>query len=234
MIKSKPLNALELASDFKSPTGTLFTKGSIVAINSNFQTQTLGDFDFIKPNPVYLYLKLADELIHKRKDLIKNPVTIDMPFIGPADKKPEIQYEQNFIEDFFQKTVGSIILLFSGLEAFVNQQIPGTVQYQKKRTSDVLNHEDVQRRIGTQEKMAKVLTQELKKDVRTQKALWKNFLQFKDVRDELVHLKMPHTKIYVNTYDKLFQDLVDIDLEKYFKTVVDIINFYQPNFIESK
>lgn len=232
MIHVKKLAEFKLASDFVNPnTGTHFPKGSTLHYNTEFKTNSLGSFSSVKPNPIFIYLKTADDLSLKQKELLNSPVLLNLPpFYAPKPLIHEKVYSEDFLLELFQVTVSGVIHLFCALESFVNQQIPNKMTYKKKGKK--YNYHDIQRWVGTEEKLAKILFEVFSKDITADGKLWPGFKDLKKVRDELVHLKMPHEKIYVNTYDELFHDLVDTDLSYYLSIVVAIMNFYVSDFVE--
>lgn len=194
----------------------------IYAINKLLFNKKL--FLLLEPNPVTFYFSIAFDLVSQfekaktqLKELLKKVEQDDRTNLA-------IIYSAIF-------RIGSIGMVFSflSIEAFMNQELP---DYQKidfknkKATKD-----EIQRWASFNEKLTNIIPKVTNKDFckryPRQGALLK---EYKKIRDELVHLKQKRAD-GLASYNKIYQDILSLDLNKVVQIVKTYINYHKSNTI---
>lgn len=101
-----------------------------------------------------------------------------------------VEYSEFF--DCLEALATCIAFSFTAIEAFANEELPGTLVYMWKRKgkpAERLEREDVERFVDLAEKLDGILPGS--KGVESPKGtkLWQDFVWLKDIRNRLVHLK---------------------------------------------
>lgn len=99
--------------------------------------------------------------------------------------------------DFFEKRILHIVASFTALESFANNEIPSDFKYirkTKRGKEETLGKEEIERRLGLNEKFDKILPQILKLSSPAGTELWTKYNVLKDLRDRIIHLKSEDTK----------------------------------------
>ena len=230
-MKVKKLIEGTIASDFINPvTGTKFPKGSKAFLNSSINSREFGLFSMPKPNPIYFYLNFADDTIKNILEQRRRKKTMQTKAEETFELFAEVDYPEDYIYSIIQSTISALILLHSGLEAFLNQQIPADIEWEHKRKTkgEKWGKDKIQRYLSCHEKMKWVLILEQNKDARKKVKDWQNILVLNDLRNKVVHLKVDPQGISgnVKAYDEVYKDLLDVKIEELFQSVLNIINFY--------
>lgn len=169
--------------------------GSELSVPRIISSSRLGEFNHICTDPVFLYLKFCENLsaeIEVMRSNLKPGQIIHPPSGKPF---PGIVYDRQQIDSLAQNSMAFIIMLFSSLEAFLNEHIPEDFTYSTSRKVNgkkqvvKLNRSEIQRTIGTKEKLTKVYKKIFKKDISKKKNLYDSFINIKILRDEINHLK---------------------------------------------
>ena len=165
-------------------------------------SKKLGTFHHICSDPVFLYLKFC-ELSLEQIEKLRSNLSSQSLIRPPSGKKfTEKVYSEEKIELLSQHSMSFVVMLFSGLEAFLNEHIPEDFTYSvikrhrvkfwgmsfSKRKKVDLKRGEIQREIGTKEKLTKVYKKIFNKDI-TKSDLYQSFLALKQLRDEINHLK---------------------------------------------
>ena len=241
-MKIEPIFKTTLAEDMPpGPQGQpAHKKGSEVNMASMIETKRLGKFIMVTPNPIFFYLNSAEQKIKEIEELLKNidSKNKQVSFQGspgkPADTFRDL--DDHLLYEFYEKAIEVPVMLFTSIEAFVNQLIPTEYRYNKNskwffwKKRSILNKIEVERRIGTDEKLSKVLFELRKKQIK-KSHLWSDYKQIKRIRDEVVHLKTREQKSVV-AYNQLYKDLIDINYSELFNSTKKIIEFYIPDYFK--
>lgn len=243
-MKIKPLLETTLAEDVPAgPQGQpSHKKGATVVFSSLIKTKKFGSLAIVTPNPVFCYLNKAENLIqsiNQQSEDIKKSMQ-NWAMFSAIDKNPS-EFIKSANKDSFNNFVENSslipILLFSSVEAFINQVIPESFIYLKSKKKIFfikrvikLNKSDIVRQIGTEEKLCKILKQIFNKDIKNE-PLWDEFRKLKILRDEIIHLKQRSNQ-YLNSYNHIFISLIDADYMRFFENVKSTIEFFKPDFFK--
>jgi hypothetical protein len=177
------------------------------------------------PDPTLIYFHNAQTSLNlicdDRKELLKK-----LNFEG---KIPETSL--NEIYNYFGRTSGFVIFLFTAMESFINQMIPEDFKYENKlnRKTEVYNKAQIQENLDFKTKITKVLKAVTGKDF-FQNSTPANQLIFrlKDFRDDIIH-----TKDYgeIMKYDKLIDNALRFPYSKSLDAVGKFMNFYKREYI---
>ncbi len=231
----KALIETTLASDMPAgPNGQpAHKKGAGVASMQKTVSKSLGEIYFIPPNPVHLYLNHAEKLIKSRKyyfNKCKNSIIENtFPLANGKTEKMRSIRDYKYICNFFERSLLIPITLFSAIESFCNQCIPEDYKYKNKKGIE-LNKLEIERYIGTDKKLKKILKEIFNKDI-TKEKIWSDFWQIKDLRDEIMHLKTANEKEY-NWYNKIFLQLIDYNPKNLLQATCQLITFYKPKLFK--
>ena len=136
-MKIKPIFKTTLAEDMpRGPQGQpAHKKGSEVNIASMIDTKRLGRFIMVTPNPIYFYLNSAEHKIVEINKLLEkiDSTNKQVLFPGSPDKPAETfrDLEDSLLYEFYEKAIEVPVMLFTAIEAFVNQLIPTEYSYNK-------------------------------------------------------------------------------------------------------
>jgi hypothetical protein len=137
------------------------------------------------------------------------------------------------IYDLFGETSSYVTILYSSLEAFINQYIPDNFHVEiseNDKYTRKYNNMQIQRWLTFEQKIKLCLNKESGKDFEKKN---KNQFQFiKDLkvfRDSIIHTKKIDT---FGEYEKLYKLSLDYKYEETLIACKDFINFYEPDLIE--
>ena len=184
------------------------------------------DIIFPEPNPVSFYYSLAKGA---STDIVKFRNLLDQFYKDKSKLPPNLQHDTVIFSYIFKIGSVGIIFAFSAIEALLNQLIPDDFSISRK--DEKLTKVDVQGFYGFEQKFKKIIVKETGKDFRREcQQEFKIIKQLKDLRNELIHLKNNQKK---NTtyYTKIYQDVLEVDLESIVKATRKFCNFYQPNTV---
>ena len=180
-------------------------------------------FLLLEPNPVTFYFSIAFDLV-PQFEITKTQLKELLRIAEQSDRDIAVIYSAIF-------RIGSIgvVFAFLSIEAFINQELP---DYQKidfknkKATKD-----EIQRWASFDEKLTHIIPKLTHKDFCKQYPRQGALLKkYKKIRDELVHLKQKRTDGFTS-YNKIYQDILNLDLNIIVQTVKAYINYYKPNTI---
>lgn len=180
-------------------------------------------FLLLEPNPVTFYFSIAFDLVpqfEKAKIHLKELLNSS----EPNDLTLAIIYSAIF-------RIGSIGVVFSflAIEAFMNQELPDykKISYKNKQVTK----DEIQRWASFDDKLTKIIPNIANKDF-CRRYSRQGFLlkEYKKLRDELIHLKQKRTD-GLASYGKVYQDILDLNLNEIVKIAKNYINYYKPNTI---
>ena len=183
------------------------------------------DIIFPEPNPVSFYYSLSKGA---STDIVKFRNLLDQFYKDKSKLPPNLQNDTVIFSYIFKIGSVGIIFAFSAIEALLNQLIPddyNVVIKSKKKTKI-----DIQRSFNFEKKYENVIVEVTGKDRVEYQKEFEIIEQLKDLRNELIHLKNNQEKS-TTYYTKIYQDVLDVDLESIIKATKDFCNFYQPNTV---
>ena len=188
------------------------------------------------PDPIQLYYSLAfaNYLFAKKT---RHNITFQ-------NNQPQ---PLNFVSGYLynwhlQYKISTIIFLHSTVEAFINYLMPDDFVYKQeykgersdkfiKQTKEY-NKEQTERYILFKEKLNKVIT--ILTDIDFQKKhqkIYDKILNINELRNDLIHLRSSKEKNQ-QYFQKVFSEVVNVNLTPFVNAVHDFINTIKPNFIE--
>ncbi len=199
---------------------------------TDFETFAVDKFTYnrkklllLEPNPVTFYFSIAFDLISQFENT-KQQLKKILKTEQPNERLLSIIYSAIF-------KIGSIGVVFSflSIEAFINQELPdyGKIDFKNKKATK----EEIQRWASFEDKLINIIPRVSKKDFCKKYTRQGVVLRdYKKLRDELVHLKQ-NRKDGLASYNKIYQDILNLDLKKIVLIVKNYINFYKPKTIEN-
>lgn len=206
----------------------LFTFIPIIEDNQFFVAQF--------PDPIQLYFSLAYsnfELSQKSRHQITFQKGQKTPFnfINPYLYNWHLQYK-----------ISTIIFLHCTIEAFINYLMPEEFIYTQiykannsekflKQTKE-FNKEQTERFILFKEKLTGVIPQLANIDVKKDhQKLYDSLLTLNSMRNDLIHLRSTKDKNQ-QYFEKVFDNIINVNLNDYVFSVKNFINLIKPGFIE--
>lgn len=191
------------------------------------------------PNPVHLYLSLAVEHfeVSETIKLTSFPECgkqyTDELFLLDADPGST----HDCFSKYFKYRMGSIVLLVSSLEAFMNHIIPNTYVYKKDRKQggyEELNKEQIEStRVSFKEKLVTVIPLALLRPL-----FWEKKEVFRDAilelyqhRTDLIHLKT-NAESDLDRYFVQIDKMLDFNIGHAIDSSIDFMNEAKPDFVK--
>ena len=114
--------------------------------------------------------------------------------------------------DYIERMIEAIVLAFSAIEAFCNENIPADFVYVRHDKSDVLleasHKETVERFLSTDEKLLEVLPRALNCQSPKGASCWGSYRELKRVRDRIIHMKTDDRKSSGPDVDTVWKAIV--------------------------
>lgn len=188
------------------------------------------------PDPIQLYFSQAYSNYQSSLQVRRNIV------FKKTEGNPMNMVNGYLYNWYIKSKISAIIFLHSTCEAFINNIMPDDFIYKQeingekgdkflKQTKE-FNKEQTERTIGFKEKMKFVVPQisgiNFQKDFQK---IYDNIINLNSLRNDLIHLRSSKEK-NMEYFQKIFSELVNVNLEPYVKSVEEFINTIKPNFIE--
>lgn len=166
--------------------------------------------DYFAPNNVGVLLSIAHKSLITAKDIYDknlNPDKVNhLEGFENLDKRNAIIMKSKIIYDFIELIQSSIVFGYTALEAFSNLSIPSTFQYKTepngKGIIEIYDKDAVERWVPLRTKISEILVDIYKTKSIKQKNLWNKFIQFEELRNEIIHQKSINS---TNLYKKYFR-----------------------------
>lgn len=226
----KPLVSTTLAEDFPAgpfPGQHFHPKGSEVVLANSVKSIKLGECAFTAPDPVFLYLNMAEQslsLLTEEFTVVSQNVR---PLLFGTDRVNALKDDN--VYNYMQLTMQFIVMLFSAIEAFLNQTTPVLTDYSVREDSGKVkkykSKEDFERYVTTKRK-AVFLSEYLGKGNPNRQSFWADFVILNNLRNEIIHLKTKGT-LNFSCYQEIYKDLFDTDFTRIFQSIKDFLVFYK-------
>jgi len=237
-MKIKELIKTTLAKDMPAgpyPGQFAHSKGAEVALAEEVESVKIGTCTFVSPDPVFLYLNISEtSLVELKRLFIEiNKNAKQLWFKDSKIDKKLKALKEDLVYEYFQYSMQFVVMLFSAVEAFLNQNIPSNcVDYKTKgkdgKLKDYKDKENFERTVSTMQKM--VFLSEIKSLESPKKQLfWPYFKSLNHIRDEIIHLKTKG-KSTSHCYRDIYKDLIDTDFEKMFEFIKSLFVFFEKDF----
>lgn len=181
-------DVLFLGEEWKSPwTGQVASKGSQLTLHSITQLTKKKQLSIALPNATALCLS-SSMRAWKEAQEIRKKSNID------GSIKEQVTFNtrsESF--DYVERVMESIVMAFTALEAFVNENIPDDYEYQAHRKSEiileVMDKKAIERWLSLDEKLSNVLPEAKSVDSPKGSKCWQGYKELKTTRDRIIHMK---------------------------------------------
>lgn len=221
-LKAAPkFNEEELKEFLKDPDNTVFHVTKDETYPCTILNYKGNKIIFPEPNPVSFYYSLAKGA---STDFEKLKGYLDQFYKDKSKLPPPLQYETVIFSYIFKVGSAGIIFSFSAIEALLNQLIPDDFSITRKNKK--LTKVEVQRYFNFLEKY-QIVVQETGKDFKTEHQEDFEIISndLKAIRNELIHLKNNKER-HLTFYTNIYQDVLDLDLQRIVGSTKDFCNFY--------
>lgn len=177
-----------VGEDWMSPwTGKEVLKGSQITFHSVAQLNKNKVVSIALPNATALCLSSSRRAWGEAKKIRKDS-NIDSPI------KKEVTFKSRSDSfDYLERVMESVVMGFTALEAFVNENIPDDFEYQVHKKSEiileVMYKKDIERWLSLDEKLSKVMPLALNVDSPKGNKCWQGYRELKTTRDRIIHMK---------------------------------------------
>lgn len=177
------------------------------------------------PDPTLIYFNNAQDFLRSLEDDKKKLIS-KLNFQGEI---PESAI--NELYNFYGRTSGFIIFLFTSIESFINQMVPENFVFVKElpRKTEVYNKIQIQESLDFKTKITGVLSGATSKNffaksTPANQLIWR----LKEFRDDIIHTK---DKGETMRYDVLITNSLNFPFEKCLKSVATFMNFYKKDYV---
>lgn len=182
-----------LSEDWVNPwTGSFSPKGTRITVVSVIQLTQKKQLTIPVPNATAAMLNASARAYEAARNLresseIDKTLKREVSFHSEADAL-----------DYIERMIEAIVLAFSAIEAFCNENIPSDFVYVRHDRSEVLleasHKETVERILSTDEKLSEVLPQALKCKSPKGSSCWDGYKKLKAARNRIIHMKTDDRK----------------------------------------
>lgn len=183
--------------------------------------------NYYAPNNVGMLLSISQKSLLEAKLIYKkelNPDAVNhLEDYENMNRKETIIRKSKIMYDFIETVQIAIVFGYTALEAFANLSIPSNYQYKSDINSkgiiEIYDKKAIERWVTLKLKVSDILVEVYKtKDIKKTK-LWNQFLQFEQLRNEIIHQKaIEDTKFYHKYLQKDFFNICNVpeDIIKFF------------------
>jgi hypothetical protein len=236
-MKIKALFTTTLAEDMPAgpyPGQHFHPKGSEVSYANTVNSEKIGDCSFMAPDPVFFYLNLAEEGLEKIcklfPELDKNSRMLLFKTDKGLDKVKALK--EDLVHEYLQNTIQFIIMLFSAVEAFVNQNTPVTDSYSVRledgKVRTYKTKEEFERCVPTKRKLVFLFECKSLGNPNRQ-PFWPFFEHLNGLRNDIIHLKTKGKSTF-HCYQDIYKDLFDTNFEEMFGSIKTVFTFFNKDF----
>ncbi|WP_188150708.1 hypothetical protein [Teredinibacter waterburyi] len=164
-----------------APRGSQVTRRSIAKLNKNKHVS------IVLPNATALCLSSAKRSWDSAQKIRKRS-GID------SSIKKEVSFESTSESfDYIEAVMESIVMSFTALEDFVNENIPDDYLYHCNRKSEIiletLDKQEIERWLSLDEKLSIVLPQSRNMETPKGQRCWEGYRELRKIRDRIIHMK---------------------------------------------
>ena len=177
-----------LSEDWNNPwTSQIVEKGGQLTFQSVTQLNKKKNLSIVLPNATALCLNSSRRAWKEAKEIRKKS-NID------GSIKEQVVFNSTCESfDYLERVMESIVMSFTALEAFVNENIPDDFEYHTHKRSeiilDVLDKRAIERWLSLDEKLSKVLPEAKSIDSPKGSKCWQGYRDLKTTRDRIIHMK---------------------------------------------
>ncbi len=188
------------------------------------------------PDPILLYLSISHKQ-HQVSEQIMTELFEENSINSLRNMRifnSTVDNTNDIYNEYLQSRVCSIIMLHSSIEAFVNSVIPENIKYPwiTKKGTRTLDKREIDKMIIFKDKLIKVLKFVTGIDLENNHTdLTDDILNLYKVRNDFVHLKSYMDNSFKPSHSEVFNDMLNMNIEKYQKVVHKFMNLIKPNYI---
>ncbi len=212
---------LFLREDWKSPwTGQVAPKGSQLTLQSVTQLNKKKTLSIVLPNATALCIS-SSRRAWKEAQEIRKRAKID------SSLKAQVTFSSKAESfDYLERVMESIVMAFTALEAFVNENIPDDFEYHTHKRSEiileVMDKKAIERWLSLGEKISNVLPEAKSIESPKGSKCWQAYRDLKGTRDRIIHMKNEDRRSSGPEIPTLWHKLFKINApHKQAKVVVD-------------
>jgi hypothetical protein len=174
--------------DWVSPwTGQYVPKGTQITVISVIQLRKDKQLTIAVPNATALCISISRRSWEESRK-IRSAAGIDKSL------KTSVSFENHATAfDFIERVMEAIVMAYTGIEAYVNENIPDDFTYEYHKRSDTIletiNKEQIERTLSTDEKLDQVLPRVFSIESPKGKRAWHSYKKLKEARDRVIHMK---------------------------------------------
>ena len=252
-MKIKPYFKAKLAQPYQGK--HLHAVGTMLVMNTEVRTKSVGDFIVMLPDPVSLNLNNAQgfidkcgklkERINKAKEttifskilteeVIAGLNNEEIKKLDPAANILRV-LDNDKVFEYVQSSMGVVVSLITAVESFVNLMIPidyTFVRTNRKGEKETLDKAQIVRKLPIEEKLEIIGAVKAKPDLK-QQTFWNSFKTVKDLRDDIIHFKKMDNNIN-QMWRPIIESFFDSDLQKFFDDIVGMIGYLHPQYLETE
>lgn len=191
-----------------------------VAVSTKVELKNNKSYFLPEPNPVHLFFTNAVQHFENAKQLKQE-----------LDKIEHTNYHQLFLSFniFFNEVTTGVIMLYTSVEAFINQHIPE--KYAFDIDGKIFLKKDIEW-MDIKEKIKDYLPivfGGLKFQISNDKQ-YQKILKIREIRNNLIHLK---TELSINKtfYEALFTELIEAKTDDFVEAVFVFMNTFRPGYL---
>lgn len=188
------------------------------------------------PDPILLYLSIS----HKHYEIseqVKSKLFKKSSMSSGSNMRmfnSAVNSTNDIYNTYLQSRVCSIVMLHSSIEAFVNLIIPENVRYSwiTRKGTRILNKQEINKKLIFKDKLIHVLKHVTGIDLEnSHKDLTDEILNFYKVRNDFIHLKSNMENSFKPSHTTVFNNMLNMEIEKYQNVAHEFMNLIKPNYI---
>jgi hypothetical protein len=220
-----------LAKDLPAafPGGPSHKAGAPVYLTTETKDSDGNSIGFITPSPTALSLNIAANAA-KQATQLRRTITF-REVLTPEGKGKTVANENNvYLFNYFEQCMIAISFSYQALETFSNDMIvsnlKGTYQLNRRGNLVEVSVDELQRETSTEEKLATILPDLLKKESPKGKVVWQDFKELKHIRDSIIHLKPNYQARVDIDIELIFCEFLRFEVDKFPKASFKMIEYF--------
>jgi len=212
-----------LTEDWISPwTGAVSPKGTQITLQSITQLTKKKQLIIVLPNATAICLS-ASKRAWKEAHSIRQASNIDKTL------KKEVRFNSTAESfDYLERSIESIIMAFTALEAFVNENVPDDFEYHTHKKGqnvlEIMDKKDIERKLSLDEKLSLVLPAAKNIDSPKGSKCWQGYNDLKKIRNRIVHMKKEDRRSSGPEIPTLWQKLFKLNAP--YDQAKDMVDFF--------
>lgn len=161
---------------------------------------------YYSPNNVGILLSISNKSLLKAKEVYDHSLNPDKVDHLNGNGIEWLINKSSVVYDYIENIQTAIVFGYTALEAFTNLSIPVNYEFKSepnnKGVTEIYDKEAIERWLPLRTKISQILLEVYDTPSITQKNIWNKFLQFEEMRHEIIHQKSINQ---TNFYKKYFK-----------------------------